>query len=404
MPGDGTLSRCGLADRGDLEWDAVADPPNPIRREHVAPRRKREDGTWTTEHVPPEVAIKRNRAKDQARATAKRRPAVELRTLRDEQMWRYFTIAPRTVDLAPFLTRAEIDHLRAAAPKMFHKNRKGLVRHPDVVLEDTSFIFDLLKNGEPWSSGQQRRMVLSPSALHHKVEGTFANRPGFNHLILGDDYFSAENRHVETLITRVGAAFAAELRVTNQSEYPLGPSDVEMLMTPAGAPPQEPHQDTHQDMANVLVYFDFAPNDTFLSTHVAVNDTFAGDELPSEVQYHRVALKASEGYPLEALVMHATWPHFGPGNMTGKKARYVLFYSFPLSEAAAKRSTAENVYHAPYFTTPITRTTTSIATSTGTTTLEPTPQPSHPPTPFNSHDSTTSSSSTRSSTATRPSP
>jgi hypothetical protein len=276
-------------------------------------------------------------------------------------------------------------------------NRRGLIRHPDVLLDDSSLIFDRFEDGERSSSGQRRRLIGRPTALHNKVEGIFAKRPGFNHLILGDDYFTGDNRPVGALITRLGAAFAAELRETNGSEYPLGPSDVEMLMTPVGAPPQEPHQDTQQDMANVLVYFDFAPNETFLSTHVAVDGTFAGDQLPLEgqVQYHRVALKASEGYPLEALVMHATWPHFGPGN-SGNKVRYVLFYSFPLDEAASKRSTSENVYHTPYFTTPNPGPTTSSTSNTGPTTG------SNPLTSTTTHTTThtssTSSSRTRNST------
>ena len=197
------------------------------------------------------------------------------------------------------------------------------------------------------TTGQRRRVIFSSDSVMRR-EGISKNRRNdAGSKLLADSVHVAHPRARGILNNLVGflTDTLREHDVVNKHAdkgYPKTMSETEGMMTPPKSPRQSAHGDSQFRLANVLLTL---PKMKAKCTRGKAKSTWvarAGTDLTSpeaKMEFHQFELPSAR----HVLVNHAAWPHYGPGNATGH-ARYVLFFVFPLTEAASRHSTSESVH------------------------------------------------------------
>ena len=114
----------------------------------------------------------------------------------------------------------------------------------------------------------------------------------------------------------------------------------EIMMTPVGSPPQDPHADTRHNIVAAFISLNKGPTK---STYVAssIHDFPKGTSMQT-LEYNQLHVPSSYHDP-HVFLNHATWPHHGPGNKSKTVDRYMLFCSYALDETAFRHTTTEAV-------------------------------------------------------------
>lgn len=113
----------------------------------------------------------------------------------------------------------------------------------------------------------------------------------------------------------------------------------EIMMTPKGSRPQDPHADTRHNIVAAFISLNKGPTK---STFIASSIKFPAGTSMKTLEYKQLDVPSSHTNP-HVFLNHATWPHHGPGNKSTKVDRYMLFCSFALDETAFRHTTAEAV-------------------------------------------------------------
>ena len=113
----------------------------------------------------------------------------------------------------------------------------------------------------------------------------------------------------------------------------------EFMKTPMGSGPQDPHADTRH---NIVTAFISLNKKKTKSTFVASSIELPPGTAMKALEYTQLPVPSSHTNP-HVFFNHATWPHYGPGNMSTTEDRYILFVTYALDEAAYRHTTTEAV-------------------------------------------------------------
>jgi hypothetical protein len=261
--------------------------------------------------------------------------------------WRTFTFPPSVVPLPVVTSTSQWNALRRELPKLFRADRLDLVCDLDA-RTDSSYVFNQWTGD---TNGCTRR-VINVNRVQRKAFRLAESRRGTDYVLIEPDYWNPSNQRVRELIRDLGDHFAKLLRANPcikqiaDYQYPLVPSEMEVVMYPRRTAVEVPYQETVAHFACVVIAIDHVapPALHTLSTFVGCPTTdFGAAVFPSSFDYVRLPLPANDGYTSSALLMHGAWPQRGPKSVLPRGApsapSYHLFYSFALNKAATARTT-----------------------------------------------------------------
>jgi len=273
-----------------------------------------------------------------------------------DKNWRSFVFSPRTEPIQG-ITPEDIKTLHKAATLLFDKDSQAKSKAYSTTTVDTGGINDMIDGA---TTGQRRRL-LYPTRQQLLTEHLGGQVGGHNKVskgrrIFADMKYAGEaffDHHFEPgqilrLLERITGLIATRLN-NRLPEVTL--IEWEIMMTPAGAPPQAAHADTHQNIVTVFVALNPTGSKGRRSGYFAAPPLPVPEKTPrpmSELKYNQLDL---DNYQLDldnsvqttVVINHAAWPHYGPGNPT-TEVRYNLFMAFAIDEMAARHTTGEQVY------------------------------------------------------------
>jgi hypothetical protein len=198
------------------------------------------------------------------------------------------------------------------------------------------------------TSGQKRR-VLFPSKGQRSSEQLRgqAKRKDLDMLFIVKDWVKkqAELKGMVDTLSRLVDICQKEVMkklLEESKDYDAGYPrlhEMEFMMTPCGAGPQDPHADTKFNIVSAFIRLDTGDGK---STWTVKKDSFekAKQGTPmNELDYQQLPFTKDK---VEVVINHATWPHYGPGNK-GSELRYVLFFAFAVDLRATRHTTSEEV-------------------------------------------------------------
>jgi hypothetical protein len=292
---------------------------------------------------------------------AERKKQKRLDRKRADNNWRSFVFPPTTEPIQD-ITTEDIKTLREAAILLFDKHSQPNSKAYSTTTVDTGGINDMLDGG---TTGQRRRLLyptrrqLFTEHLGGQVRGhnkvskggrifadmKYAGEAFFDHYFEPGQILSLLVKITGLITNRLAtlAPIASQARNNRPPEVTL--TEWEIMMTPAEAPPQAAHADTHQNIVTVFVALNPTGSQGRRSGYFATPPLPVPEKTPrpmSELNYKQLDL----GNSVETTVVinHAAWPHFGPGNPSRTAVRYNLFMAFAIGEMAARHTTGEQVY------------------------------------------------------------
>jgi hypothetical protein len=311
---------------------------------------------------PPDYEVKRQRQRhvnDKA----------ERDTLRDrERRWREYTTSPTQFRIPPAFV-VMFGALDAVARDAFDDTKRTRAVQEDYIRLHSGICdvrTDQDKTGQATEGTGQDRRVLFPTPAQYKAERV-AQKAGNSNIMLEATFWLSRLAHKQTILA-FGVHLATSVReqwrmfmpgLSVAPGYPEGPLEMEFMHTPVGAPAQHRHQDTRHNVLTAFVTLGRHQStsgdptkSTLHSTYTATDiDRTDSNGVTKDLSYNQAHLNLNvEGYPVDVLLNHGTWPHGGPGNRQpnlGQRPRYILFYAFALDEIATKATTT-TVYPSEY--------------------------------------------------------
>ena len=257
---------------------------------------------------------------------------------------RAYRFAPFTM-LTPPLPLEDHACIDAALVAMYNNQTRTDI-HGSRSRDDTDMIRDLKVTTNPSETTGQLRRLLFLNTIQRSREGLPATCQGGDAIEVGDRFWVGHGRAkkiIESLGSIFGQQLALMLHITPEQFQPTL-LETETMFTPPKSRCQDEHMDSNMNIVTVIVYVGKHPSGSCNSTFVAKEDSNFDPSCTDKFQFHRLPIPVGSNlYTTQALVNHASWPHYGPGNPSLTEPRYSLFFSYAMDAAAVRHTTGEEV-------------------------------------------------------------